>query len=107
MITRLKAGLKQSYIGAIVIALIAADGIRMLVGVLLIPINNYAMRDRLMDTTGFALKQPLFPAGELLTGFARSIVHLGTAYLILRWLYPVIRAAPEIASEPEQPNAEA
>lgn len=81
----IKEILKKQYIGAIVIALLALQGVLAIIAVVLSPISLYLAQSRSVlykNSSG-----PLFSPETLIPGIIRILLSLGTAYVLMRWLY--------------------
>lgn len=90
MIAKLKQILLQQYIGAIVTAWIAAQGILSLVGVIFSPIA--LILEKVLGLTrrsvlGFSEPPPSFNWLALVPGLVEALLDIFVAYLLIRWLF--------------------
>ena len=91
---RLKELLVTNYIGAIVIGLVAAQGVNNLIGAVL-----YAVEWPFLGRRGGSVFAPaVFPTSQVVQAVAGAIAYLGMAFLLLRWLYAQPRS-PEPADK--------
>jgi hypothetical protein len=90
MIAKIKRILLQQYIGAIVVAFIAAQGLQSLIGIVFSPIAF--LLDRLLGLT----KRNIFGSLEgpehfawtpLVPVFVNAVLYLLVAFLLIRWLF--------------------
>jgi hypothetical protein len=105
MFERLKNALVNSFVGAITLGWIFAQGILHFTDVFSAPFANWIMRreypgfvDGVTGSTGSSLQYAL---PEL----ARSVCLLALGYILLRWLYfkPVVNEISESMAHPDQP----
>jgi hypothetical protein len=104
MFERLKKALAYSFVEAIALGWIFAQGILHFTDVFSAPFANWIMRreypgflDHVTGSTSFSLQYAL---PEL----ARSVCLLALGYILLRWLYfkPVVNEISESTAHPEQ-----
>ena len=101
MLERLKRVLVESFVGAIALGWIFAQGILHFAWVFSAPIAGYVTRreyrgimERTAAPTGFSLQ-------DALPEVARSCALLLVGYVLLRWLYfkPLVEEAPDTGQE--------
>jgi len=101
MLERLKRVLVESFVGAIALGYLFAQGILHFANVFSAPVAAYLMRreyrgimERTTAPTGFSFQ-------DALPELARSCALLLVGYVLLRWLYfkPLVEEAPDPARE--------
>ncbi|HWR17101.1 MAG TPA: hypothetical protein VN577_19890 [Terriglobales bacterium] len=95
---QLREFLRHQYIGAIVIGLLAYQGLSAFLSAVVTPLivlmGNYGR-----STSVLGSEQPAMDLLQLVPNIARGVVTLALAYLLLRWLYSAPKAEP--LAEPE------
>src|SRR4051812_33367426 len=84
---RLKRGLVDSFVGAICIGWMLAQGFLHLVAALVLPVNQWIVRQALLDARGRADDPGRYKVENSLPDLASAIVIFVIAYVLLRWLY--------------------
>lgn len=101
MLKRLRRVLVESFVGAIALGYVFAQGVMHFVWVFATPVVAYVTRreyrgimERTVAPTGFSLQ-------DALPELARSCALLVVGYVLLRWLYftPLAEQAPDPAQE--------
>jgi hypothetical protein len=104
MLERLRHSLVESYVGAIALGWLLAEGLMAFVGTFSAPVAQWASRNELQALTGRATG----PVGlHLQDGSSQLVNALGILliwYLLFRWLYfkPFKIIPSEAAANPEQ-----
>ena len=98
MIDQLKRTLVESFIGAIALGWLFAQGIYHFVNILAQPLTNWAIRSEIRRIPGMASRPSDFLVRFAVPELLRSAGLLLFGYLLLRWLY--FKPLPEsVASE--------
>jgi len=105
--SRIREILLTQYIGAITIALVAAQGLTAIVNLATIPLrwylefHNPGSQSVLFNATP---RQIPFPWQGALMGATGVVLYLGVAYGLLRWLYPTASKDVHPPSEDDSPS---
>jgi len=91
MLRKIREVLLTQYIGAMVIALVAAEGFKQLILIVVLPLNLYLMQIVNSPRRGSSVLGPaprLWDAWPVSIGSAvEGVLAFAVAYLLLRWLY--------------------
>lgn len=105
MMERLRTALVESYVGAILVAWLLADGLIHLVGVVTRPLITWEgtvfARSVIAGSSSVRPSREPFPWGAALPEALSAILLLLIAYGILRWLYyrPAPPSLPQVAED--------
>lgn len=88
----MRDALRQQYIGAIVIALLAIEALRSFLAIPLMPITNWAVNaanQRRPDSVfgGFPQPDPVWQPELALLRLSEFLVYFGLASALFRWIY--------------------
>ena len=105
MLNRLKKSLVESYVGAIALGYLFADGIMRFAAVFSDPVSRWVMRGEFPGITDRSAASAAFFLKDALTELVTSFFLLLLGYILLRWLYfkPLAEKAPDAAANPEPP----
>jgi hypothetical protein len=97
MLNRLKEALVKSFVGAIGLGWLFAQGLLQFAYALTTPISEWVSLRQYRTLANCSAAPPSFSFANLLPGLARSVALLLLGYLLLRWLYfkPPEREATE------------
>jgi hypothetical protein len=104
MLERMKVALVESYVGAIALGYLFAQGLLHFASIFIAPVAGWVQRREFRGVTGVGP----FPEGiqlqEALPDSMRSAALLVLGYLLLRWLYfkPPVAQTPDAEPAPEQ-----
>ncbi len=89
MLARLKRILLRQYIGALVTAFVAAQGIASVISVIMMPITHYFLIAGRAPTGFFGEKQspPLFNWNQLIVGLVTICLQFGVVSGLMWWLF--------------------
>ena len=97
MLERIRKVLLTDYIGAIVLAILAADVVTSTIRFVLTPIAFWAGRREYGDVVGYPVS---FPWGNLVLPGVTAALNAFVVYLLLRWLYLTKPSSSQ--AEPEE-----
>jgi hypothetical protein len=102
LLDRLKRNLVESFVGAICLGYLFAQGLIHLAYVLVVPIADWISRKEYRALTSAPEISTRFRLQGALPELARAISLLLLGYILLRWLYfkPVTEKPPERTSHP-------
>lgn len=103
MFDRVKQALVESYVGAIALGYLFAQGILHFVNIFASPIAGWVSRKQYGEFVPHTTAQAGFPLQDALPELVRFFLLLLAWYILLRWLY--FKRLNEEASEPA-PNPE-
>jgi ABC-type antimicrobial peptide transport system permease subunit len=87
MLKRLKTALVDSFVGAIALGYLFAQGILHFVGIFIEPVRHWIAERELWELTLSKSALPAFPFKLVLSELLTSVFLLLIAYGLLRWLY--------------------
>ena|SRR5712692_7328544 len=104
MFERLKRTLVQSYVGAIALGYLFAQGILHFVNIFTSPFAGWVMRNQYREFIARTTAPPGFSLQDALPELIKFFLLLLVWYVLLRWLYfnPLKKEASESAPNPEQ-----
>ncbi len=105
MLSRLKQSVVESFVGAIALGWLFAQGIVHLAYVFSAPVSTWIMRKEYSSLTNHASISSSFLYKDALTELVRSFFLLLLWYVLMRWLYfsPPGKEAIDPVQSPEQP----
>ena len=101
MLKRLKTALVDSFIGAIAVGWIFAQGIMHFVGIFIDPYTRWLSERQLWKLIPDKPVQPVFPYQMAISEFVYCTFSLLIAYGLLRWLYYPAKEKQEEEQPPE------
>jgi hypothetical protein len=104
MFERLKKNLVDSFVGAIALGWIFAQGILHFADIFSAPFADCIMRREYPELVNHATRPTSFSLQDALPELARSVCLLALGYILLRWLYfkPVDKGTSEPTPRSEQ-----
>jgi hypothetical protein len=104
MFERLKKNLVDSFVGAIALGWVFAQGILHFANMFSTPFASWIMRREYSGFMDHNTRSTSFSLQDALPDLIRSVCLLALGYILLRWLYfkPVGEEMPEPTPHPEQ-----
>lgn len=108
MIAKIKQIFLQQYIGAIVTAFIAAQGLQSLIATIYLPVTvilGRVLGNSRRSVLGGSEPWPSIDWTVLASTLVNALLHLGAAYLLIRWLF-WSNEEPHVETEENPPDSE-
>jgi hypothetical protein len=104
MFERLKKSLVDSFVGAIALGWVFAQGILHFAGAFSAPFSGWIMRGEYSQFVNQGTRSASFAIQDALPELIRSVCLLALGYILLGWLYfkPVNKELPEPTPNPKQ-----
>ena len=103
MLKRLKTALVDSFVGAIALGWLLAEGVIHFVNVFIEPVEHWISQRQYWEMLHLSSSPPRFPFQLVLSELLTSVCQLLIAYGLLRWLY---YPATEKQDQEQTPNQE-
>jgi hypothetical protein len=104
VLSRLKLALVESYVGAIALGYLMAEGIISFGGIFAAPVGTWISRNEFPGLAPSGTLAPFSAFESALPYLIRFVVYLVVWYALLRWLYftPLQREASEASASSQQ-----
>ncbi len=106
MLERLKSALVGSFVGAIALGWLLAQGIMHFAGIFTAPLTNWIARREYRELADRYAVSTVFSFQDAVPELAKSVSLLILCYVLLRWLYfkPVVPPPIQDTTAPSQPD---
>ena len=106
MLSRLKRALVESFVGAVALGYLLAQGIISFAGIFATPVITLVTRSEFQGLAPSGRLAPISPFEPALPDLIRCVVYLVVWYALLRWLYftPLKTETSDASADPQSPG---